>query len=67
MEFLKQKVMQEFGINCFMPANGEMVTIQTPPIIPADISRLLLKRTLQQCYSECGSYEEYNINVFCLW
>ena len=50
MEFLKQKVMQEFGINCFMPANGEMVTIQTPPIIPADISRLLLKRTLQQCY-----------------
>ena len=50
MEFLKQKVMQEFGINCFMPANGEMVNIQTPPIIPADISRLLLKRTLQQCY-----------------
>ena len=52
MEFLKQKVMQEFGINCFMPPNGEMVTIQTPPIIPADISRLLLKRTLQQCYSK---------------
>ena len=50
MEFLKQKIMQEFGINSFMPANGETVTVATPPFIPVDMSRLLFKRTLEQCY-----------------
>ena len=50
MEFLKQKIMQEFGINCFMPANGETVTVATPPFIPVDMSRLLFKRILEQCY-----------------
>ena len=34
MEFLKQKIMQEFGINCFTPANGEAVTVATPPSFP---------------------------------
>ena len=52
MEFLKQKVMKEIGVNCFMPANGETVTIQTPPTIPVDMSRLLFKRTLESCYSK---------------
>ncbi len=52
MEFLKQKVMQEFGIKCFMPANGETVTIPPSPIITASMSRLLFKRSLDQLYSE---------------
>ena len=52
MEFLKQKVMKEFGVNCYMPANGETVTIKTPPTIPADMSRLLFKKTLESCYSK---------------
>ena len=30
MEFLKEKIKQEFGIDCFMPANGETATIKTP-------------------------------------
>ena len=53
MEFLRQKVMQEFGVNCFMPPNGETVTIKTTPTIPVDMSRLLFKRTLEQSYCKC--------------
>uniref|UniRef100_A0A4W3GVD3 Integrator complex subunit 11 n=1 Tax=Callorhinchus milii TaxID=7868 RepID=A0A4W3GVD3_CALMI len=44
MVFLKQKIEQEFNINCYMPANGETATIVTNPNIPADISLGLLKR-----------------------
>ena len=54
MEFLRQKVMQEFDISCFMPANGETVSIKTTPIIPVDMSRSLFKRTMEQCYCERG-------------
>lgn len=51
MEFLKQKVMQEFGISCFMPANGETVTVAATPTISADMSRVLLKRSVDKIYS----------------
>ncbi|XP_009078687.1 PREDICTED: LOW QUALITY PROTEIN: integrator complex subunit 11 [Acanthisitta chloris] len=44
MEFLKQKIEQEFHVSCFMPANGETTTIFTNPSIPVDISLGLLKR-----------------------
>ncbi|XP_028663570.1 integrator complex subunit 11 [Erpetoichthys calabaricus] len=44
MEFLKQKIEQEFSVNCYMPANGETTTITTNPNIPVDISLSLLKR-----------------------
>uniref|UniRef100_A0A8B9TW86 Integrator complex subunit 11 n=2 Tax=Anas TaxID=8835 RepID=A0A8B9TW86_ANAPL len=45
MEFLKQKIEQEFRIvHCYMPANGETTTIFTNPSIPVDISLGLLKR-----------------------
>uniref|UniRef100_A0A8D0HKR9 Integrator complex subunit 11 n=1 Tax=Sphenodon punctatus TaxID=8508 RepID=A0A8D0HKR9_SPHPU len=44
MEFLKQKIEQEFHINCYMPANGETITLSTNPNIPVDISLGLLKR-----------------------
>ncbi|KAK2521701.1 Cpsf3l [Columba guinea] len=50
MEFLKQKIEQEFrtyragNVNCYMPANGETTTIFTNPSIPVDISLGLLKR-----------------------
>ncbi|NXU87713.1 INT11 protein, partial [Xiphorhynchus elegans] len=44
MEFLKQKIEQEFHVNCYMPANGETTTIFTNPCIPVDISLGLLKR-----------------------
>lgn len=52
MDFLKQKIMQEFGVSCYMPANGETVAIATTPSIPVDVSRQLFKRTLEQCYGE---------------
>ena len=54
MEFLKQKVMQEFGVNCFMPANGETVTIPATPTISADMSRVLFKRSLDKIHGWCG-------------
>ncbi|KAG6936356.1 cleavage and polyadenylation specific factor 3-like [Chelydra serpentina] len=44
MEFLKQKIEQEFHVNCYMPANGETITLFTSPNIPVDISLGLLKR-----------------------
>ncbi|KAL4221575.1 Integrator complex subunit 11 [Mactra antiquata] len=44
MDFLKNKIQQEFGIDCYKPANGETVTIQTLHNIPIDISLNLLKR-----------------------
>ena len=50
MDFLRQKVMQEFGVHCYMPANGEMVTIATKPVISVDVSRSLLKRTREQIH-----------------
>ncbi|EEC05985.1 integrator complex subunit 11 [Ixodes scapularis] len=48
MEFLRKKVLQEFNIDCYMPANGETVQIDTPDIIPIDVSLPLLKRALSQ-------------------
>ena len=50
MDFLRQKVMQEFGVHCYMPANGEMVTIATKPVIAVDASRTLLKRAREQLH-----------------
>lgn len=44
MDFLKSKIQQEFGIDCYKPANGETVTIETKHNIPVDISLKLLKR-----------------------
>ncbi|XP_064611090.1 integrator complex subunit 11-like isoform X2 [Liolophura sinensis] len=44
MDFLKTKIQQEFGIDCFKPANGETVSIATQHNIPVDISLSLLKR-----------------------
>ena len=43
MEFLKAKIRQEFGIDCFMPANGETATIKTPMTITASVSTKLLR------------------------
>ena len=36
------------GIDCFMPANGETVTITTQSDIPVKVSDRLLKRTLEE-------------------
>lgn len=43
MEFLKDKIKQEFHIDCFNPCNGETCTITTPVKIPIDVSLPLLK------------------------
>jgi len=36
-EFLKAKIKQEFGIDCFMPANGETAAITTPLTIASSV------------------------------
>lgn len=43
MEFLMQKIKEEFNINCYNPANGETCVINTPLKIPVDVSLRLLK------------------------
>merc|ERR1711862_481889 len=48
MEFLKEKIKQEFGIECYMPANGETATIKTPLTIAASVSAKLLRDTTVQ-------------------
>lgn len=44
MQFLKDRIHKEFGIPCFDPANGEVLTINLYPSIPIDIERSLLRR-----------------------
>jgi integrator complex subunit 11 len=44
MQFLKERIRTEFGIPCFDPANGEVLTINLTPSIPVDLSRSLLSR-----------------------
>jgi hypothetical protein len=34
----QSKIQQEHGIECYMPANGETATIETPVNIPAAAS-----------------------------
>lgn len=43
MEFLKEKIRDEFKIECYSPANGETCVISTPLRIPIDCSLQLLK------------------------
>lgn len=43
MDFLKDKIKEEFHIDCFYPANGETCIISTPVKIPVDCSLTLLK------------------------
>lgn len=43
MEFLKDKIREEFKIDCFSPANGETCIIKTPLRIPIECSLQLLK------------------------
>ncbi|XP_012530305.1 integrator complex subunit 11 isoform X2 [Monomorium pharaonis] len=43
MEYLKEKIKQEFGVNCYNPANGETCIITTTSKVPVDASLALLK------------------------
>ncbi|KAF8944133.1 Integrator complex subunit 11 [Haplosporangium gracile] len=46
MGFLKSRIMTEFGIPCFDPANGTTVSIETSHVIPIEMSASLLKQHL---------------------
>ncbi|XP_062499448.1 integrator complex subunit 11-like [Corticium candelabrum] len=46
MKFLMEKIQNEFAIPCFKPANGESITIETPPCIEVDIDTQLLTSTV---------------------
>lgn len=48
MEFLKAKIRQEFGIDCYMPANGETAKISTPITINASVSTKLLREEAER-------------------
>jgi len=44
MKFLKAKIKDEHGLECYMPANGETAIIPAKPSIPAKVSVSLLKQ-----------------------
>lgn len=48
MEFLKEKIKKEFGLECYMPANGETCIVNTSITIPLDVSLKLLKAESQK-------------------
>ncbi|XP_076039940.1 integrator complex subunit 11 [Oratosquilla oratoria] len=50
MDFLKHKIMQEFNINCYKPANGETAMIPVMSTLNVDVSLPLLKRTLAHAH-----------------
>jgi len=45
---LKQRIVREFGINCYDPPNGTSVKIATKKTLPINVSAGLLKRQFQQ-------------------
>ncbi|CAG0892335.1 unnamed protein product [Cyprideis torosa] len=46
MEFLQKKIVQEFSVDCYYPANGETVKISCEPPIPLQVSLPLVKQSL---------------------
>nr|KAG5710070.1 hypothetical protein BaRGS_030146 [Batillaria attramentaria] len=44
MEFLKNKIQNEFGVSCYMPANGETAIVPVKHTLPVSASLSLLKR-----------------------
>jgi len=60
MDFLRQKIMQEFGVQCYKPANGETVEIPIKPKISLDVSLKLLKKNV----SSLGPTNIHGLLVF---
>ncbi|XP_071519823.1 integrator complex subunit 11 [Panulirus ornatus] len=46
MDFLRQKIMQEFNINCYKPGNGETSLIPVSCNLDVEVSLPLLKHTM---------------------
>ncbi|XP_076451767.1 LOW QUALITY PROTEIN: integrator complex subunit 11-like [Babylonia areolata] len=44
MQFLRDKICKEFGINCYMPANGETAVVPVSHSLPVTAAVNLLKR-----------------------
>ena len=57
MEFLKDKIKEEFNIECYTPANGETCVINTPVKIPVDCSSSLLKEEACLLYTSDAADE----------
>ncbi|XP_047738906.1 integrator complex subunit 11 [Hyalella azteca] len=58
MDFLKQKIMQEFNINCYKPGNGETAVIGVENRLRVEVSLPLLQQCLaQHALSQHGGEE----------
>jgi len=55
MEFLKQKIQQEFSIDCFMPANGETASIPVETKVSIQVSKSLLSKRRMADFDEYQS------------
>ncbi|KAG0266361.1 Integrator complex subunit 11 [Mortierella polycephala] len=58
MTFLKSRIMSEFGIPCYDPANGTTISIETSHVIPIEMSANLLKKHLIRQSEVQGSGNE---------
>lgn len=52
MAFLHEKIQKEFKIDCFYPANGETIDINTQISLPVDVDIDFLKGTLHSGITE---------------
>ncbi|KAG9289821.1 hypothetical protein G9A89_015401 [Geosiphon pyriformis] len=63
MEFLANKITNEFKIPCYYPANGTTITIETNLDIPVDISINLLKHHLVWQKDPCLTHLSKKIDL----
>eukprot|EP00002_Diphylleia_rotans_P033556 TRINITY_DN7145_c0_g1_i1.p2 TRINITY_DN7145_c0_g1~~TRINITY_DN7145_c0_g1_i1.p2 ORF type:complete len:256 (+),score=53.67 TRINITY_DN7145_c0_g1_i1:1190-1957(+) len=54
MAFLKQRIIREFGIDCYDPATGCSITVKSSQKIPINLSTSILKRKLEDHTSIMG-------------
>ncbi|KAL1924303.1 uncharacterized protein VTP21DRAFT_7338 [Calcarisporiella thermophila] len=64
MGFLRTKIVKEFGIDCFYPANGTTISLETSRKVPVDVSTQLLKQSLNMAakYSAEGPTEGVEVH-----
>jgi integrator complex subunit 11 len=56
MTFLKEKIREEHGIECFMPANGETACVPTPTVISATVASGLVKEEAEAFNQGSGKF-----------
>ncbi|XP_065674224.1 integrator complex subunit 11 isoform X2 [Hydra vulgaris] len=62
MEFLKSQINKEFSLDCYMPANGQSITIPMQPKVVIDMSKGMLKRKQANAESQSKRHRLIKVN-----